>query len=231
MMIYFRGCVVREKLKNISKATEELLLKADVEYNVLRDESCCGSFLLRTGFLDEAVEVMMTTLDMIEDKKILASCPGCYRTFRDDYPKILGVKLDVVHTSQLFNHLIQDGRLETKIISQKVTYHDPCHLGRYCGEYHAPRNVMGEIVDLVEMEGNKEESRCCGAGAGVKSILPDVSLDIAKMRMDDARKVGVDTVVTSCPFCILNLSYASRNDERILDLSEIIIMGIEDEKI
>lgn len=221
-MIYFRGCVAREKLNKISRATEEILNHVNIDYKTLENESCCGSFLLRTGFARDAKEVMKTILNEIKEEKILTSCAGCYKTFKKDYKEILGVELDVIHTSQLFNELIKDGKLEPPFLDKTVTYHDPCHLGRHLEEYDAPREVLNKITNLVEMERNKEKSRCCGAGAGVRSAFPEITEDIAKMRIKDAENVEAEIIITSCPFCILNLESVSK-DKKILDLSEIMI--------
>lgn len=226
-MIYFRGCVAREKLNNISEATEKIMKHADIEYKILENETCCGSFLLRTGFARDAGKVMKNTLKEIEGEKILTSCAGCYKTFKKDYKEILGVELDVIHTSQLFNELIKKEKLEVDFLDKIVTYHDPCHLGRHLEEYHAPREILNKITNLVEMGRNKDKSRCCGAGGGVRSAFPEISENIAKMRVEDANNVEAKILVTSCPFCILNLKSASKDDKEILDLSEIIIRTIK----
>mgnify|MGYP000977355113 CR=1 FL=1 len=222
-MMYFRGCVAREKLDKISKSTEEILKHAGIDYKIIEDESCCGSFLLRTGFLQDAEEVMQKTLDKIKDEKILTSCAGCYRTFKKDYREIMGVELDVIHTSQFFNELIEDGKIELEPLSEKVTYHDPCHLGRHMEEYDAPREILNKTTELVEMERNRENARCCGAGAGVKSAYPEITEEIAKMRVKDAGDAEI--IVTTCPFCILNLS--SINSTKIMDISEIILKALK----
>ncbi len=221
-MIYFRGCVAREKLNNISEATEKILKAADVEYEILENETCCGSFLLRTGFVDDAKVVMKNTLKELDGEKIVTSCAGCYKTFKKDYKEILGVELDVVHTSQFFNELIKTGKLEVEFLDKTVTYHDPCHLGRHLEEYDVPREVLNKITNLVEMEANKDRSRCCGAGAGVKSAFPEITEEIAKMRIEDAENIEAEILVTSCPFCILNLKSAAKNNQ-IMDLSELIL--------
>lgn len=243
-MIYFRGCVIREKLDNISKATETILNIADVDYSILKDEGCCGSPLLRTGFYKDAVDLMLDNLDKIKDDKILTSCAGCYRTLKYDYSKILDVKLDVTHSSQLFCNLIEDEKLEIRRIQKKATYHDPCHLGRianqrfaksqrtaarHSGEYDAPRNILNKMTNLVEMKKNKEKSRCCGAGGGVKAAFPEIAQEVAKMRLDDVENTKADIMVATCPFCILNLNSAFLKKKRVIDLSELIIMGIENE--
>ena len=166
-MIYFRGCVVREKLSSISNATETILKTAGVDYTIIDNEKCCGSFLMRTGFKDDALEVMEETFKQLQDvgdDKILVSCAGCYNTLKNDYNKVFGVELDVLHTSELIDQLIIEGKLEIKKLPLKVTYHDPCHLGRHSGLYEEPRNVITKTCVLVEMNRNRERSRCCGAG-------------------------------------------------------------------
>ena len=207
-MIYFRGCIVREKLNNIEFATTKILDKIGVDYDILENEECCGSLLLRTGFQNDAIEVMKKTLTNIKDEKILVSCAGCYNTLKNDYKKFLGVELDVIHTSQLFRELIEEGKLNLRKSSLKVTYHDPCHLCRHCGEYQAPRYVIETTANLVEMKRNKFKSRCCGAGGGVKSAYPNTSLKIAQKRILDVEDIDADILVTSCSLCILNLTSA-----------------------
>jgi heterodisulfide reductase subunit D len=247
-MIYFRGCVVREKLKGISDATEKILKNAHIEYKILESENCCGSFVMRTGYEIEAYEVMKDTLKQLEDNdigdnKILVSCAGCYNTLKNDYKELFGVELDVIHTSELITQLIDDGKLVIKKTPDKVTYHDPCHLGRHSGLYEEPRKAIKGTCNLVEMERNRENSRCCGAGAGVKSAFPDISLLVASRRIKDAEDTGAELIVTSCSFCILNLKNALEhrmNDDcednkgsinGVLDISELILMGLEDEKV
>ena len=252
MIIYFRGCVVREKLKYISDATEKILKKADIEFTTLNNETCCGSVLLRTGFREDAQEVMKDTLKKLEESikpgdKILVSCAGCYNTLKNDYNELFGVELDVIHTSELINQLIADGKLSVKKIPINVTYHDPCHLGRHSGLYEEPRKAILETCNLVEMDRNRENSRCCGAGSGVKSAYPDTALLIAQRRIKDANDTKTEFIITACSFCILNLQTALEHgmDEvvvdsvdvgkssitKILDISELILMGLEDEEV
>lgn len=240
-MIYFRGCVVRDKLHKISDATETLLKKADVDYTILVDEGCCGSFLKRTGFTDDAHEVMEETLKQLKkagDQKIIVSCAGCYNTLKNDYKDLFDVELDVVHSSEFFNQLRKEGRLKLNKSSRKVTYHDPCHLGRHSGIYGDPRELIGSLCELVEMEKNMEHSRCCGAGAGVKSAFPDTAKEIGNLRIHDAEDTGAEILVTSCSFCILNLEDAldSHNGLKscisgVVDISELILMEMENEEI
>ena len=227
MLLYFRGCTAREKLNSISKATERILKAAKINYGTLEDEQCCGSVLLRTGFVDDAIEQMKGNLKDFEGKTIVTSCSGCYKTLKEDYKKYLGVDLKVIHISQLLEQLIKENRINLKGNKDlRVTYHDSCHLGRHAGEYEAPRNVIQSISNLVEMENNKENARCCGSGGGVKSAYGELSNSIAQLRIKEAEDTDADLVVSACPFCKLNLSQNSDNLE-ILDLSEFVLEHLD----
>ena len=230
MLLYFRGCTAREKLTSISKATERILRIAKIDYETLEDEKCCGSVLLRTGFLDDAIEQMNGNLKDFEGKVILTSCAGCYKTLKEDYKKYLGVDLKVIHISQLLEQLIKENKINLKGNKDlKVTYHDSCHLGRHAGEYEAPRNVINSISKLVEMENNREKARCCGSGGGVKSAYGDLSNSISDLRIREAKETEADLLVSACPFCELNLSQNS-DDFEVLDLSEFVLKHLDIEK-
>lgn len=214
-MLYFRGCTAREKQTDISEATERLLDFAGVDYHVLEDEKCCGSVLLRTGFQKEAERQIEKNTEVLKDEKIITSCAGCYKTLKDDYDG-----LDVVHISQFLNELISKNKLNFTKSDLDVTYHDSCHLGRHSNVFEEPRNVIESVANLVEMKNSREESLCCGAGGGVKSAYPEIADEMAESRIGQAKQTGCRTLVTSCPFCKLNLE----NDElEVLDLTEFLI--------
>jgi Fe-S oxidoreductase len=225
-MIYFRGCVAREKLEKISKSTEEILEKSGVDYQILEDETCCGSILLRTGFVEDALAQMKLTAKVLKDHIILVSCAGCYRTFKIDYKELLGMDLNVIHTSQLFNKLINEKKINVTPSDLKVTYHDSCHLGRHCSEYESARNVIRSVANLVEMENNRENAQCCGSGGGLKSAFPEIANNISLERLKEAKGTEADNLITACPFCKLNLE---KGDLEVLDLSEFIIRCIKNE--
>ena len=214
-MIYFRGCTAREKQTDIADATERLLKLADVDYRVLDDEKCCGSVLLRTGFFEEAQKQIEKNSEVFRDELILTSCAGCYKTLKSDYDDV-----DVIHVSQFLDKLIKEGKLNFSKKDLNVTYHDACHLARHSGVYDEPRDVIESVADLVEMENNRENSICCGAGGGVKSAYPEIAGEMAKSRISQAKGTGCDILITSCPFCKLNLE----NEEMdVLDLTEFLI--------
>ncbi len=214
-MLYFRGCTAREKLTGIQDATEKLLNLADVDYHILEDEKCCGSVLLRTGFIEEAAEQIKKNTEILKGEKIITSCAGCYKTLKDDYEG-----MDVIHISQLLDELIQEGKLKFSKTDYDVTYHDSCHLGRHCDVFDEPRDVIKSAANLVEMENIRENSLCCGAGGGVKSAYPEIASQMAKSRISQAKETGCKTLITPCPFCKLNLE---NDDLEVLDLTEFLM--------
>lgn len=222
-MLYFRGCTAREKETDIQKATETLLKSAGVDYHILDDEKCCGSVLLRTGFIDEARKQIEKNSEILKGEKIITSCAGCYKTLKEDYQG-----LDVIHISQLLDELIKQGKLKISKNDLDVTYHDSCHLGRHCNVFDEPRDVIKSAANLIEMENIRENSLCCGAGGGVKSAYPEIANQMAKSRIQQARETGCSTLITPCPFCKLNLE---NEDIEVLDLTEFLIKYGETDEI
>lgn len=214
-MLYFRGCTAREKQTNIQKATEFLLNNSGIDYYMLDDEKCCGSVLLRTGFESEAKEQIKRNAEIFKGEKILTSCAGCYKTLKEDYED-----LDVIHISQLLDELIRVGKLDFTKKDLDVTYHDSCHLGRHLNVFDEPRSVVEAVANLVEMENIRENSLCCGAGGGVKSAYPEIADQMAKSRIAQAKDTGCEILITSCPFCKLNLE---NDDLEVLDLTEFLV--------
>ena len=214
-MLYFRGCTAREKQTDIAEATERLLEIAGVDFHTLDDEKCCGSVLLRTGFIDEAQNQIKKNTEILKGQKIITSCAGCYKTLKEDYEG-----LDVIHISQLLDELISEGKLNFSKGDLNVTYHDSCHLGRHCNVFDEPRNVIQSVADITEMENIRENSLCCGAGGGVKSAYPEIANQMASLRIAQAKETGCKTLVTPCPFCKLNLE---NDDIEVVDLTEFLV--------
>ena len=200
---------------NIQKATEFLLNTAGIDYHILDDEKCCGSVLLRTGFESEAKEQIKRNAEIFNKEKILTSCAGCYKTLKEDYEG-----LDVIHISQLLDELIRDGKLDFTKKDLDVTYHDSCHLGRHLNVFDEPREVIESVANLVEMENIRENSLCCGAGGGVKSAYPEIANQMASSRIAQAKDTDCEILITSCPFCKLNLE---NDDLEVLDLTEFLV--------
>ena len=222
-MIYFRGCTARQKENNISDATEKLLKLAGVDYHILDDEKCCGSVLIRTGFYEDALKQIEKNTEVLKGETIITSCAGCYKTLKEDYEG-----LDVVHISQLLDDLIKQNKLNFSKKDLNVTFHDSCHLARHMNVFDEPRSVIESVADLVEMENSRENALCCGAGGGVKSAYPEIAQEMAVNRISQAKDTNSTILITTCPFCKLNLK---NEDIEVLDLTEFLMEygGINEE--
>lgn len=233
--IYFVGCTASYRQKEIAKDTVDVFLKLGIDFTVLGlDEWCCGSPLLRTGQWDTAKTLAEHNRDIISRKgadKVVTTCAGCYRAFEVDYKKtykdILGIdfSFEVVHTTQLIADLIKKDRLRfNREYRKKVTYHDPCHLGRHANVYDAPREVLKAIpgIELVEMQRTRDKAWCCGAGGGFRSGNSDTSLWVASGRLTDAEKTEAEVLTSSCPFCWRNLSDALQKSNSKMVMKDII---------
>lgn len=218
--VYFVGCFDSYRYPEFAKKTFKVLQHFGV--TLLPDEQCCASPLLRTGFLEEAEKIMEHNLEQIKKvgaQTVITSCAGCYTTLKNNYPEELRV---ISLPEFLAEHLDE---LKLKKLDFTVTYHDPCHLGRHNKIYDAPRKVIQAICNLKEMKNIKENSRCCGGGGGVRIGYPDLSLELARNRLEDVPK-GVDYIVTSCPLCVRNLRDAGGNIE-VIDIVELVAMAME----
>ena len=225
-VVYFRGCMGLYREKNIADSTMKLLEKANVSY-ALVDEVCCGSVALRTGNKKIAKELAKENLEKIKQtgaKTVIFSCAGCLRTFIKDYPTFEDSNLKLLHSSQYFLELIKEGRLKLKSGKKlKLTFHDPCHMGRHLKIYDEPRDIIKGLsnVEFVEMKRTKEDSRCCGAGGGVKSLFGELSIAMANERINDAKEVEAEIIISTCPFCKRNLKDDSEME--VIDLSELLL--------
>jgi len=233
-VLYWVGCTTATRSPNAAKAVANILNHAKVNFTTLGEkEGCCGYLLLKTGLWDEAKNNALMLLERINatDAEILVTpCAGCYYTYTELYPQTLDVRmpLEVLHTSQFVERLIKEGMIEPKGSNVKVTYHDPCSLGRHCDVYESPRNVLKAIpkLELVEMPLNRSRARCCGAGGGLWSYNTEVSMDSAFTRLvNDVVPLDVDFMTTCCPACYMNLRYTAIKRSipvKICDVMEVV---------
>lgn len=224
-VLFFAGCTsaVTKNLNRSLVASAKILQKADVKFATMgQDEPCCGSTLLRVGQTDAFNELSAENIRKFESlgiKKIVTACPGCFTTLKKSIEKA-GSKIEVVHLSQEIASLVKEGRLKVKKSSERMTYHDPCHLGRLGGIFDEPREIVSSVANLVEMPNHGYESRCCGAGAGLQSAFPKLSRDLAAKRIAEAKATGATTLVTSCPFCETQLRTVP--GIKVVDLMELL---------
>ncbi|MFX1270262.1 MAG: (Fe-S)-binding protein [Promethearchaeota archaeon] len=213
----FLGCTELYREQEQVSDMLRLLRAAEVSFRVTSENICCGSPVYRVGDQKQAREQALQVTRMLkgDGHRVLASCAGCYRMFSHYYPLILDEEdtFSVIHSVQLLDQLISDGRIAPGPLNAKITYHDPCHLGRHAGIYDEPRRILSAIpgVEMVEMEWNRKFSKCCGAGGGFRSGRPADAIAVAVLRVKEAESAGADILVTACPFCLRNLSDGAKS--------------------
>lgn len=236
-VLYWVGCMVADRTPKTAKAFFKILNSANVNFTMLKEnEGCCGYVLLSTGLWDEAKKAAEEVISRIEKtgcKILVTSCAGCYYTFTKLYPKILEVSLpcEILHSSQFIENLIKSEKLKLKNLNFKVTYHDPCSLGRHSGVFKAPRDILKAIpgLTLIEMPLNRQTARCCGGGGGLWSFNHQVSMNSAYLRLKDLQPLNVDVLTTACPLCQMNFRYTSIRRSvpvKIYDITEIVEQAI-----
>jgi len=230
-LAYFVGCTSSYREKEIAIATAEILNSLKVEFKILKDERCCGSPVYMTGQTEIAKEIAENNVNAFKEAgidKIITSCAGCYRMLKEIYPKkfnqVHGIK--IVHLPEFLLNKLDDGKLQfNKNLHMKITYHDPCHIGRHMGIYESPRELLKKIpgIELVEMRRNRQNAWCCGSGGGVRSSFKELSSFAADERIKEAKEISAEAIVSSCPFCLNQFKTNIKNDDiQVYDISELV---------
>jgi len=235
-ILYFPGCYpcYDPRAKKIARATAGILQAAGVSFGILGEkESCCGESIRKAGeeeLFKRLARENIANFIAAGVKKILVSSPHCYQTFKHEYPEFM-VHFEVVHVNQYLYELLREGRIEISgEYPKKVTYHDPCYLGRHNQIYDEPREVLNMVpgLELVEMSDHHFDSLCCGGGGGRIWMETPKEERFSDLRLAQAVASGAEVLATSCPYCITNFeeSSLSLSDEEkleIKDITEIII--------
>ena len=242
-ILFWVGCAgsFDDRAKKITKSFVRLLNKAEVSFGVLGvEESCTGDPAKRAGneFLFQMQAVSnIEVINSYSIKKIVTTCPHCFNTIKNEYPS-LGGSYDVIHHTQLLDQLIKDGRIKVEkdlYKGKKITFHDPCYLGRANKEYTAPRSLINSVkADLKEMKSCKEKALCCGAGgAQMFKESEKGNQEINIKRTKQAINTNAKIIAAGCPFCNTMLSDGIKSesenlDIKVMDISEIIDDSIAD---
>lgn len=235
-VLYYPGCTAAflPNVQKVALATANVLAAGGVDFGIMgREEICCGSTAMRVGMKDVFASQAARNIDKLNSlgvKRIVTACSGCFGIMKHEYPKVADLEPEVLHVSELLASLIEEGRLEPGAIKKTVTYHDPCHLARHGGVTDAPRKVLEAIEGLkvLEMARTGMNARCCGGGGGLRTGHTTDAVDIACLRQDEAAETGADALVTSCPFCEMNLSdaLARSGGLPVIDLVELVAQSL-----
>ncbi|GGO56530.1 Fe-S oxidoreductase [Streptomyces daqingensis] len=260
--LYWVGCAgaLEDRAKKTTKAFAELLHIAGVNFAIMGgDEKCTGDSPRRLGneFLFQQLgEENVATLNAAfgesdpeeeggegvtvekSKKKIVATCPHCFNTLANEYPQ-LGGHYEVIHHTQLLQHLVDEGRLvPVTPVEGLITYHDPCYLGRHNQVYTPPREIIGKVPGLrnEEMHRHKERGFCCGAGGARMWMEERIGKRINNERVDEALSLNPDIVSTACPFCLVMLTdsvngkkndKAAKEDLRVVDVAQLLLDSVK----
>ncbi len=239
-VLYFVGCVagLYPQAYSIPAAMTQILERSGIRFTTLGgEEACCGFPLVGMGLPDQAAALARRNLDAVRAlgiQTLITTCPSCYHTWRDVYPQLLGEPLnfEVLHATEYMQRLSNDGRLALRPLEKRVTYHDPCDLGRNSGIYEPPRQVIQAIpgVELVEMVDNRANALCCGGGGNLEVTDAGLAAAIADQRINQAYETGASILVTPCQQCKRTLSGAARREKlrlKIMDITELIAQQLE----
>ncbi|MGW6917558.1 (Fe-S)-binding protein [Kitasatospora sp. NPDC054939] len=246
--LYWVGCAgaLEDRAKKTTKAFAELLHTAGVKFAILgKEETCTGDSPRRLGneFLFQMlgaqnVETLNAALEDAPTKRIVATCPHCFNTIANEYPQ-LGGHFEVIHHTQLLQHLIDEGKLiPVNPVEGLITYHDPCYLGRHNKVYSPPREIMDKVPGLrqQEMHRHKERGFCCGAGGARMWMEERIGKRINDERVDEALSLNPDIVSTACPFCLVMLSDsvngkknegAAKENLKVVDVAQLLLDSVK----
>src|SRR5690242_17484991 len=239
--LYWVGCAgsFDDRNKKTSRAVARLLQRAGIDFAILGpSELCTGDPARRSG--NEYIYQMLAmqnveTLNGLGVQKVIAQCPHCFNTLKNEYPQ-LGGDYEVVHHSQFLMELIDSGRLDLEEVSleERVTYHDSCYLGRHNDVYLTPRNVIASIggIEVVEMPRNGTRGFCCGAGGARMWMEERVGKKVNVERTEEALSTGASRIAVACPFCYVMMDDGVKEkhrdeDVKVQDISEVLLEAVE----
>ena len=224
-VVYFAGCMTHLSPSIIS-SMKTIFEKAGESYQFLDEDKglCCGRPLRQQGFLEQSKDLVTKNTELIKAsgaKLLVTSCPICYKSFKEEY------KLDipVLHHTEYIENLVKQQKVQLVQSDLTMVYHDPCELGRGCGVYEAPRNILQNMGTLTPVEFEKEASYCCGGSLANMAIGTDIQQQIRDNTLEMLTKSGPDVLVTACPLC--KKTFARNQNTKVLDIAEMVAANME----
>jgi heterodisulfide reductase subunit D len=247
---YFVGCVGAffPRSYRVPQSLVRILQETGADFTTLGgQEWCCGYPLLALGDIERARDLARHNIRRVAElgvARLVSTCPSCYHMWKHIYPDLVEEEadgwllkdLEILHATELLAEIVEDARVPLGRLQVRVTYHDPCDLGRKSGVYEAPRQVLRSIpgLSLVEMNGSAQISECCGGGGNLESFDPDVMSDVASHRIDRACEAGVDMLISACQQCERTLMAAVRRHPearrarmRVMDVTELVCQAVD----
>ncbi|PUA32100.1 MAG: hypothetical protein B9J98_04425 [Candidatus Terraquivivens tikiterensis] len=232
-VVYFVGCIssYQGRAQDIAAAITSILNYVGEDWTLLKDEVCCGHPLAVSGGIRRAADLVRHNLEQMVSvgaEAVVTGCPGCYLAMKHEWPRLLGHELgiEVLHFTELLNRYMAEGRLKVPVLEARVTYHDPCELGRLGGIIEEPRKVIRQVTrELAEPYGHGTEGICCGSGGMLRATNPELSERLAIQRLKMLMGTEAEYVLSACPTCVQAFaSVAPKTDGRVkvLDLSQLI---------
>lgn len=239
-VLFWVGCAgsFDDRAKKISRAFSKLMQIAEVDFAILGTEEQCNGDVARRGgneyLADTMIKANIETLSQYNFKKIVATCPHCFNTFKNEYP-MLGGNFEVVHHTQYIMELIKEGKLSLKDHGKAIdnlAYHDSCYMGRYNGVYDEPRSVLKSVpgLQLHEVQRSKDKGLCCGAGGAQMFMEETQGKRVNIERTEELLATNPDTIAVNCPFCMTMITdgvKAKESEVKVKDISEVVLESLE----
>lgn len=212
--LYYPGCLTHFVLPEVEENYKKLLSLLGVDFIFVQEFNCCGSPAKNAGYMKDFDDLKARNMQLLKKynvRKIITSCPACYKVFGENYP------VEVEHITTVVAKNLKKVKAQH---NESITYHDPCHLGRHSGIFEEPRVILKYVgFEVEELPENRKSSRCCGAGGGLKGNYPRLADDIAKGLLKD---VKTKKLVTTCPMCYVHFKENAPGLE-VLELSEVLL--------
>jgi len=223
---YYPGCLTKYVLTGEMESYKRILSKLGIDFITIPEEMCCGSPAINAGYEKDARVLARKNLEIFKKynvKRIITNCPACFKVLGRDYKEFMpdwDMEVDYI-LKVILKKIKSNPKLIENKFHEKITYHDPCHLGRASGIYEEPREILRLIgFNIVEMKHNREESLCCGGGAGLRTNNPELANRIAKKRIKEAKETGVEKIITPCPMCFKHME--ENSNIKVIEFSQVL---------